>query len=148
MNAVTMLKKEHDEFKEYFKQFEEAGKKAQKKKEKIAEEVIKELKTHTQIEERIFYPAVQAKGTKEMGELILEGIEEHRLADYAIQRLQETDSGDETYDAKFKVLMESVKHHLKEEENQLFPEVRKTMKDDLNRLGEEMEALHKQLEGE
>jgi hemerythrin superfamily protein len=148
MNATQVLKKDHDEIKEYFSQFEEAGERAKKKKEKIAEEVIKELKVHMQVEERIFYPAVREKGTKEMNDLILEGIEEHRLGDYAVKRLQETDPGDETYDAKFKVLMESVKHHLKEEEGKLFPEVRKNMKDDLKRLGEEMEALHKQLEGE
>jgi hemerythrin superfamily protein len=148
MNATQVLKKDHDEIKEYFRQFEEAGKRAQKKKEKIVEELIKDLKVHMQMEEQIFYPAVREKGTKEMNDLILEGIEEHRLGDYAVKRLQETDSGDETYDAKFKVLMESVKHHLKEEEGKLFPEVRKNMKGDLKRLGEELEALHKQLEGE
>lgn len=148
MNATQVLKKDHDEIKEYFSQFEEAGKRAQKKKEKIVEELIKDLKVHMQIEEQIFYPAVREKGTKEMNDLILEGIEEHRLGDYAVKRLQETDPGDETYDAKFKVLMESVQHHLKEEEGKLFPEVRKNMKEDLKRLGEELEALHKQLEGE
>jgi hypothetical protein len=76
----------------------------------------------------------------------LEGIEEHRLADFAIERIQGLDPQDETYDAKFKVLKESVLHPIKEEEKSMFPECNKALStEELDRLGQEMEALEQQL---
>lgn len=84
------------------------------------------------------------KADKELKQLVLEGIEEHRIADFMMARLQQTGPEDETYDAKFKALTESVEHHLKEEENKLFPESRKILSDQLDALGEQMEAMEKQ----
>ena len=147
MNAVQVLLKDHEEIKDLFKQFEEAGERANKKKQTIATNVIKELRSHSQLEERIFYPAVQAKGSKEIQDKILEGIEEHRVADFEMERIQQTQPEDQTFDARVKVLMESVRHHIKEEEREIFPEAKKVLGDDLDRLGSEMEALEKQLEG-
>lgn len=147
MNAVQLLLKDHEEIKDFFKQFEEAGERAYKKKQSIAQETIKELRAHSQLEERIFYPAVQEKGSKEIKDLILEGIEEHRVADFMMGRIEQTDPEDKLFAARYKVLTESVQHHLKEEERQVFPEARKVLADDLDRLGAEMEALEKQLEG-
>jgi hemerythrin-like domain-containing protein len=144
MNAVTHLIKEHDEIKDLFKQFEEAGERAYKKKQGIVEKVIEELNMHTQEEEQIFYPAVRQKADKETDKLVLEGIEEHRLADFMVERIQMVQPEDETYDAKFKALMETVRHHLREEERDLFPAARKLLADDLDRLGEEMEAFEQQ----
>jgi hemerythrin-like domain-containing protein len=145
VNAVQHLIQEHQEIKDLFSQFEEAGERAYKKKQTIAEKVIKEITSHAQEEEQIFYPAVLAKAEKETKMLVLEGIEEHRIADFMMERLRTTPSEDETFDAKFKALTESIKHHLQEEERHLFPESRKILKDDLDRLGAEMEALEKQL---
>jgi hemerythrin-like domain-containing protein len=146
MNAIQLLTKDHDEVKELFKQFESAGDRANKKKQTISEQVIKELKAHTKIEEQIFYPAVLEKGDKETKALIREGIEEHRIADFMIGRLQSTNPEDETFDAKFKALTDCVKHHIEEEEGQLFPEAKKILRDQLETLGAEMEALEKKLE--
>jgi hemerythrin superfamily protein len=145
VNAVQHLIQEHQEIKELFSQFEAAGERAYKKKQTIAEKVIKEITSHAQEEEQIFYPAVLEKADKETKALVLEGIEEHRIADFMMERLRTTQPEDETYDAKFKALTESVEHHLKEEERQLFPESKKILKDDLDRLGAEMEALEKQM---
>lgn len=148
MNAVQLLLKDHEEIKQLFRQFEEAGERARKKKQTIAGKVIEEIHAHSQLEERIFYPAVREKGKKEIQEVILEGIEEHRVADFMMERLQQTGPEDETFDAKFMVLIESVEHHLKEEERELFPESKKMFdKEELDRLGAQMEALEQQLEG-
>jgi hemerythrin-like domain-containing protein len=147
MNAVQVLLKDHKEIRELFGQFEEAGERAYKTKQALAEKVIEELTAHSKMEERIFYPAVREKAGKETQALVLEGIEEHRVADFLMERLQKTGPEEETFDAKFTVLIESVKHHINEEERELFPESRKVLAGDLDRLGEQMEALHHKLEG-
>jgi hemerythrin-like domain-containing protein len=147
MNAIQVLLKDHEEIRSYFRQMEEASKGAKQTKRKIAEQVIKELQSHTQMEERIFYPAVLEKAKGELHDLVLEGIEEHRVAEFMMQRLEQAEPGDQWFDARFTVLVESVEHHIKEEEKTLFPESKKLLADDLDRLGQELEALHKQLEG-
>lgn len=148
MDAIKVLLKDHEEIKQYFRQFEEAGERAHKKKQTIAEKVMEELRVHTQIEERLFYPAVMEKGGKELKKLVLEGIEEHRAADFMVERLKSTQPEDETFEAKFMVLMEVVEHHLKEEEKEMFPEAKKALGNDLEPLGEQMEQMHQQMEGE
>ena len=147
MDAIKVLIKDHDEIKQYFREFEQAGERAYKTKQTIAEKVIEELHAHTQIEEQLFYPTVMQKGNKELKDLVLEGIEEHRAADFMIERVRTTQPEDETFDAKVKVLIEEVEHHLKEEEKEMFPEARKVLKDELEPLGAQMEAMHKRLEG-
>lgn len=146
MNAIQVLRKDHEEIKDLFKQFEEAGERAKKKKETIAQMAIKELHTHMQMEEQIFYPAVREKGDQELKDLVLEGIEEHRVADFTMGRIEKDGMEVETFEARFKVLMESVRHHLKEEESKMFPEAKKVLADDLDHLGSELEAMHKRLE--
>ena len=146
MNAIQVLMKDHEEIKDLFKQFEEAGERAMKKKQTIAEKALKELHSHTQMEERIFYPAAMEKGSKELKQLVLEGIEEHRVADFTMGRIEMDGMENESFEARFKVLMESVRHHLKEEEKEMFPEAKKALAEDLERLGSELEALHEKLE--
>ncbi|HEY5901987.1 MAG TPA: hemerythrin domain-containing protein [Anaerolineales bacterium] len=147
MNAIQFLLEEHREFRRIFRQFEEAGERAHKTKQKLATKLLEELRAHSQIEEQIFYPAARKKADKELEGVILEGIEEHRIADFMMERLENATPADDTFDARFKALSESVKHHLKEEEGKLFPKARKLLRDDLERLGSKMEALDKQLEG-
>ncbi len=147
MNAIQVLLKDHEEIRGYFREMEEAGERAKQTKRKLAEQVIRELKNHTQLEERIFYPAVLEKAQDELRSLVLEGIEEHRVAEFMMERVQDADPGDERFTARFTVLVESVEHHIKEEEKSLFPESKKLLADDLDRLGAEMEALEKKLEG-
>ncbi len=146
MNAVQMLIQDHEEIRELFSQFEEAGEQTYKQKQTIAEKVIEKITTHSELEERIFYPAVRENADKETRELILEGIEEHRLADFLMKRLQEALAEDETFDARFKILTESVQDHLKEEERELFPEAKKILSGELDQLGFKMEALEIQFE--
>jgi hemerythrin-like domain-containing protein len=93
------------------------------------------LTVHTQIEEDIFYPAVRE--AIEKAELIDEAIVEHASAKQLIAEIEEMDANDELYDAKVKVLGEQVRHHVEEEEDELFPEV-ESSELDLEALGTKM----------
>jgi hemerythrin superfamily protein len=145
MDAIELLTADHEKVKKLFGQFEEAGERAFKTKLGIFEKVVKELKIHSQLEERIFYPATMEQGDKEAQELVREGIEEHRVADYMMERLQAAGAEDATFAAKFKVLMENVEHHIEEEEGQLFPKAKKALGEGLDGIGDEMQALKRQL---
>ncbi len=147
MDAIQMLKDDHARVRELFKQFEEAGENAHVKKQKIAEKTFAEITVHSQLEEEIFYPAVRATGEKGE-ELVLAGIEEHRIADFMLERLHETQPDDESFEAKYKVLTESVEHHLKEEEREMFPHAKKALGDELDQLGSEMHERKPQLQAQ
>ena len=145
MDAIKLLKDDHKKVKELFQQYESAGDKAHQKKQRIAEQVFAELEVHTKLEEDIFYPAVQAKGTKDQKELVAEGIEEHHVVDVLIGELKVLSPEDEQYDAKFKVLMENVEHHIEEEEGEMLPDAEKKLGKETESLGEQMLQLKQQL---
>jgi hemerythrin-like domain-containing protein len=145
MDAIALLKDDHKKVKELFKQYEAAGDKARQKKQRIAEQVFQELEVHTKLEEDIFYPAVQAKGTKDQKELVAEGIEEHHVVDVLIGELRALSPEHEQYDAKFKVLMENVEHHIEEEEGEMLPDAEKKLGKETEALGEQMMQLKQQL---
>ncbi len=136
-DAIAVLKEDHRKVKEIFEQFEKAKTTAQK--EKLCREAIKELKVHTSIEEEIFYPAFrEALGDDEDDkQLALEAAEEHRVAKTIIEALEKMKATDEDFEAKFTVLAENVRHHIKEEEEDMFPESR-DLDMDLQELGERM----------
>ena len=145
MNAIQLLKEDHDNVKELFKKFEDANKRT---KQRILEQIINELETHTHLEEEIFYPAVM-DGTEEEGQdMVYESIEEHRLVDFMIERIREVESDDESFESKVKVLQELVEHHIQDEEKEMFPLVKKQMKDELDRLGDEMSELKNDIKAE
>lgn len=145
MDAIQLLKDDHKKVKELFSQYESAGEKAHQKKQRIAEQVFAELEVHTKLEEEIFYPAVQAKGTKDQKELVAEGIEEHHVVDVLIGELKVLSPENEQYDAKFKVLMENVEHHIEEEEGEMLPDAEKKLGKETESLGEQMLQLKQQL---
>lgn len=138
-DAVSLLKEDHRKVKNLFDQFEEAS---DKEKEQICEEVIKELKIHSAIEEEIFYPAMRQSAKDE--ELMDEAEEEHRVAKTLIEDLEKAKSSAEHFEAKFMVLAESVRHHIKEEEKEMFKEAKKADVD-LEELGEKMMARKEEL---
>ena len=144
-DAIAMLTQDHREAAELFKQFEELGdgKGAAKKKQAIVEQVCTALTLHTMLEEEIFYPAVRDEVT-EAEDLLDEAQVEHASAKDLIAQLQEMEPGDELYDAKVKVLGEQVQHHVKEEEKEMFPKVKKSGLD-LEALGEEMRARREEI---
>jgi hemerythrin superfamily protein len=143
MDAITLLKNEHADVEKLFRNYESLGERAYKSKEKVADRIITALSIHAAIEEQVFYPAVRAEvdGTKDD---VLESIEEHHIVKWVLQEIKDLDPRDERYDAKMTVLIENVRHHVKEEEKDLFPTVRKALgRNRLNEIGEALEASRK-----
>lgn len=131
-HAVAILKKDHDKVKELFDQFEKE--KSGPAKTKLIAQAINELKLHAALEEEIFYPTIR----KQVGEdLMNEADEEHHVAKLLIAELDNLGQGDSHRDAKFTVLAENVRHHIKEEENEVMPKA-KDMRVDFEKLGAEM----------
>ncbi|HEX5035479.1 MAG TPA: hemerythrin domain-containing protein [bacterium] len=148
MNPFSMLKEDHRKVKQLFKEYEDAGDRAFRKKGQIAQKAIHELEVHAQVEEELFYPKVKQNVDKEARHLVNEAFEEHHVVKVLIAELKKLKPEDESFDAKFKVLMENVKHHIKEEENELFPEARDGLDGMSEPLGEEMEDRKMELQEE
>ena len=146
-DAIALLKADHATVSALFEQFEKAGDKALAKKLKLARTICNELKVHTQIEEEIFYPAVEAALPKEK-DLLDEAEVEHDGARKLIAEIDRMQPGDDLFDAKVTVLSEYIKHHVKEEHTEMFPKVKKTGLD-LRELGMRLafrkEELKKQM---
>jgi hemerythrin superfamily protein len=135
LDAVKMLKMDHKKVKALFDEFEEA--KDARAKRKAAEQAILELKIHAALEEEIFYPAVRRKLGKQMADVMNEANEEHHVAKVLIAELDQLEPRDPRFEAKFMVLAENVRHHIKEEESEMLPEAEDT--------GIDMEALAEQM---
>jgi hemerythrin-like domain-containing protein len=146
MDAIKMLKDDHKEVKALFRKYEKLGDDAIKTKQEIATKVFDELTVHASLEEEIFYPAVAAKADEEERDVILEGIEEHAVMKMLIAELRKMTPEDETFDAKFKVLTENTEHHIEEEEEEMLPNAKKLLGDDVETLGDEMDARKHQLQ--
>jgi hemerythrin superfamily protein len=145
-DAVSLIKADHRKVEKLFREYEEAGDRAYKTKQQLVEEITRELEVHTTIEEETYYPAVEAKAKKDGKELIGEAIEEHHLVKITLAELAALSPEDEAYDAKVTVLMENVRHHVEEEEQDMLPQSEEILgKQELVRLGEEMAARKQQL---
>src|SRR5579859_2014728 len=131
-HAISIILKDHDTVKALFDKFEKAETSAQR--EKVIGEAVMELKIHAVIEEEIFYPAIRKHVGKD---LMNEADEEHHVARVLIAELDETGREKDHRDAKFKVLAESVRHHIKEEENEVLPKA-KQLKIDFEALGQQL----------
>src|ERR671923_2227446 len=119
MDAIALLKEDHRKVEKLFKEIERAptGKRAQ-----IFKEINKELTVHAELEEQLFYPSArEAKPTHEMA---LEAGEEHKQVKMVLADLEQSDPTTDTWMAGMKVLTEDVSHHVKEEENELFPTIK------------------------
>ncbi len=143
MDAITLLKADHKTVEGLFKRFEGAGDRAHKTKRKIVDKIIEELSVHAAIEEQVFYPAVRERAG-ETEDMVLESLEEHHIVKWTLPELEKTDPADERFDAKVTVLIESVRHHVKEEEQDLFKRVRRGVsRSELQELGAQLEEAKK-----
>lgn len=143
MNAVDLLIEDHRRVEELFTQFEELTERAEKGQAELAEKITRELVTHAAIEEQIFYPAVRA-GMPDHDFDVREGLEEHHVMELLLAEIADLDSTDDRFRPKMMVLIENTRHHVEEEEEDLFPSVRDQMDDEtLEELGEAMEKARK-----
>src|SRR6266850_2284499 len=138
-HAIAILKKDHDTVKDLFEQFEKAETPAAK--EKIMDQAVTALKIHAVLEEEIFYPTVRAHVGSEVMD---EAAEEHHVAKVLIAELDRNGSQNDRRHAKFSVLAESVRHHIKEEENEMLPKA-KELDIDFEALGKRMLDRKKEL---
>jgi len=137
-DALEFLKSQHREVEDLFKQFEKLGDEGpSEEKEPIVRMACEKLTVHASIEEEIFYPA--AREVEDAESLLNEAEVEHNTAKDLIATLDSMDASDPMFSATFTVLSEYIKHHVKEEEGELFTKVKKSDLD-LDALGQELAA--------
>lgn len=142
-DAISLLEADHDKVAELFDRFDDIkDSRANKEKQAIVAETCHELTIHTTIEEEIFYPAL--RGPIADDDMMNEATVEHDGAKSLIHDLEGMDAADTMFNAKFTVLAEYVKHHIKEERSEMFPKARATDVD-MVALGQKMLARKQEL---
>jgi hemerythrin superfamily protein len=130
VDAVQVLKADHDVVRDLFEKF----KKAKESEDttqlgELQRTIFRELEVHTAIEEEVFYPEAKEVG-EEAEELVNEGVEEHHVVKVLMEEIEQLSPDDDTFVAKMTVLIENVEHHAEEEEEELFPKLRKVFGDE------------------
>jgi len=143
--AVEILKEQHDKVKKAFKEFEKLDREDTEAQQQLVQTVCEDLKLHTTLEEELFYPA--AREAIEDEDILNEAQVEHETAKMLIEQLENMGPEDPNFRATFTVLGEYVVHHAKEEEGEMFPQVKKTDVD-LEELGARMRSRMEELMGE
>jgi iron-sulfur cluster repair protein YtfE (RIC family) len=145
MDAITLLKKDHDQVKTMLGELDDTTERAVKTREQTFTKLKADLEVHEAIEEEIFYPAL--KEHPKTKAIALEGYEEHHVVDTVMGEMLDLDVSDETWTAKFSVMKENLEHHIEEEEDQMFKQARQVFDDgELDDLGIRMEARKKELQ--
>jgi hemerythrin superfamily protein len=140
-DAIVMLKDDHKEVKKLFRQFQQAGEDATAEKGRIVTAILEALTVHTYLENEVMYPEVR-RLLPDLDQDVLESYEEHHVADVLCAELSAMGPEEEHFDAKTTVLIESVTHHIEEEEQDWFPKVRAGLgRKQLQELGERMARL-------
>lgn len=148
MNAVDMLREDHDKVRELLSQLSETTSRATKKRSDLLEKIKKEILLHTQIEEEVFYPAFRDSDVEESKKLFYEAKEEHRAVDeLVLPDLETTEPGSDEFSGRMKVLKEMIEHHAEEEEKEIFPKAKKVFsKEELEELGQRMAERKQELQ--
>ena len=143
MNALDLLKKQHEEVSKLFKKYDKLGEDAGEEKQELFEQLADRLAAHATIEEKFFYPSIKSEGTED---IVREALEEHLSVKRLISDLLDLEPDDEAFDAKMQVLREQIEHHVEEEEDEMFKKVRKECsKEQLEDLGLQMEDEYEEL---
>ncbi|TQM26535.1 hemerythrin domain-containing protein [Nocardia bhagyanarayanae] len=142
-DAIVLLREDHKAIRKLFREFEKAGSDAHTTKARVVDKIIEALTVHTYLENECMYPEVR-KLVPELEDDILESYEEHHVADVLVAELAAMKPEDEHFTAKATVLIENVDHHIDEEENEWFPQVREHLgRKQLQELGARMIELRK-----
>lgn len=120
MDAISLLKQDHATVKALFDRFEELGDEAEVAKQEVADRIIRELSIHAAIEEQFLYPYAKQRDER-LEDLVYEALEEHNVAKWELNAIEKLSPEDPRFDAKMAVLIESVRHHIREEEENLLP---------------------------
>ena len=142
-DAIVLPKQDHKQILKTFREFQNAGGNAEKQQGQLVKKMIELLTIHTYIENEVMDPRVREL-LPELEDDVLDSYEEHHVADVLISELFAMKPGDERFDAETTVLIESVSHHIEEEESERFPQVRKGLgRKALQEIGAEMESARK-----
>ena len=137
MDAITMLKTDHDKVKRLLSDLETTTERGIKTREELFATIKGELTIHETIEEEIFYPAL--KSHPKAKDIVLEGYQEHHVVDLLMGELEGMDVSDERWGAKATVMKENIEHHIEEEEGDMFKKARQVFdRQELEDLGERM----------
>ncbi|HVJ27968.1 MAG TPA: hemerythrin domain-containing protein [Vicinamibacterales bacterium] len=141
-DAIEILERDHRRFEDLLKQGEDTTERARVTRRELLATLTAELNAHELKEEKVLYPAL--KSHPEARDIVLEGYEEHHVADLIVEELHQVATDDEKWGAKFKVLKESLEHHIQEEEGEMFKTARGIFSpEELQDLGGRMLALGK-----
>jgi hemerythrin-like domain-containing protein len=144
-DPIALLETDHRRFEKLLEEGEKTTERAAKGRAEILDSLISELNVHEAIEEQVLYPAL--KPHAEARHIVLEGFEEHHVADVVLNELKSVATDSEKWAAKFKVLKENITHHIQEEERMMFPAARGVLaREELLALGARMRALKSELE--
>ena len=139
MDAIALLKADHDKVKGLLNDLESTTERGVKTRTELFATIKGELTIHEIIEEEIFYPELKAHPKAK--DIVLEGYEEHHVVDLLMGELEAMDVADETWGAKALVMKENIEHHIEEEEGEMFKKTRQAFDDgDLDELGRRMQA--------
>jgi hemerythrin superfamily protein len=146
MNAIDLLKADHERVKSILTQLSESTERGVKKRTELLAKLEMEITIHTRLEEEVLYPAYKKAGGKEQEIMYYEAKEEHRTVDsLVLPDLKATDPSTPEFSGRVKVVKELLEHHIEEEEQEMFPEARKLLgKAELEELGAQMESLKAQ----
>ena len=137
MDALTLLKEDHDRIKPLLAELKETTDRAEKTRGELFSRIKQELTVHEIIEEEIFYPTL--KEHPKAKEIVLEGYEEHDVVSRLMGELDGMDATDEAWGPKAKVMAENIEHHIEEEEGEMFTSARQVFeREELEELGERM----------
>jgi hemerythrin-like domain-containing protein len=139
-DALKLLEKDHRRFERLMKEGEKTTERASKRRREILQTLAAEIAAHEKKEEKVLYPTL--KRHPEARDIVLEGYQEHHVADVLVAELKDLDPTDERWGAKFKVLKESLEHHIEEEEGDMFKKARRALgRDRLEEMGRRMEEV-------
>ena len=147
MDALKLLKQDHDKVKKLLSELDDTTERAVKTRPQLFERIKRELTIHETIEEEILYPTFEAQA--KLKDIVLEGYQEHHVVDLVMREIAGVSPEDERWGAKLSVMKENVEHHIEEEEGEMFKQARQLFdQSELDQLGSRLQARKTELEKE